>query len=69
MRAAEFRARSAAQQQLSREQNLPLQGTAQGVLPVAGGQPPIQSVVPTPQQSIPGQTAQLAQQPPTVIGQ
>merc|ERR1712179_608232 len=69
LRAAEFRARSAAQQQLSREQNLPLQGTAQGALPVVGGQPPIQSVVPTPQQSIPGQTAQLAQQPPTVIGQ
>merc|ERR1712043_67178 len=56
LRAAEFRARSAAQQQLSREQNLPLRGTAQCVLPVAGGQPPIQSVVPTPQQSIQGQT-------------
>lgn len=69
LRAAEFRARSAAQQQLSREQNLPIQGTVQGVLPVAGGQPPIQSVIPAPQQSIMGQTTQLTQQLPTVVGQ
>jgi SWI/SNF related-matrix-associated actin-dependent regulator of chromatin subfamily C len=62
LRAAEFRARSAAQQQLSREQNVPS-------VQVVGAQPPIQSVVPTPQQNIPGQTVQLQQQPPPVVGQ
>jgi len=62
LRAAEFRARSAAQQQLTREQNVPS-------VQVVSGQPPMQSVVPAPQQNIPGQTVQLQQQPPPVVGQ
>merc|ERR1719411_1592843 len=60
LRAAEFRARSAAQQQLTREQNVPS-------VQVVGAQPPIQSVVPAPQPSIPQQTLQLQQQPPPVV--
>jgi len=63
LRAAEFRARSAAQQQLTREQNIPaVQGSA--------GQPPapVQSVVPAPQQTI-ATPAQIPQQPPPVVQQ
>jgi SWI/SNF related-matrix-associated actin-dependent regulator of chromatin subfamily C len=62
LRAAEFRARSAAQQQLSREQNLPV---VQG----ATGQPAVQSVVPTPQQTVVTPSAQIPQQPPPVVQQ
>merc|ERR1712012_982119 len=64
LRAAEFRARSAAQQQLTREQNIPaVQGSA--------GQPPapVQSVVPAPQQTIATPAAQIPQQPPPVVQQ
>merc|ERR1711899_266087 len=58
LRAAEFRARSAAQQQLTREQNIPaVQGPA-------GQAPAVQTVVPTPQQTIATPTTQIPQQPP-----
>jgi len=62
LRAAEFRARSAAQQQLSREQNLP---AVQG----AAGQAAVQTVVPTPPQTIATPAAQIPQQPPPVVQQ
>ena len=62
LRAAEFRARSAAQQQLSREQNLPS-------VQVASVQPPMQPAVPAQPQGIPGQGGQLIQQPPPVVAQ
>ena len=63
LRAAEFRARSAAQQQLTREQNIPaVQGPA-------GQAPAVQTVVPTPQQTITTPAAQIPQQPPPVVQQ
>merc|ERR1712077_69791 len=57
LRAAEFRARSAAQQQLSREQNVP------SVQVVTGQPPTIQSNIGAAQQVVPTQ-GQLVQQPP-----
>merc|ERR1712158_8260 len=62
LRAAEFRARSAAQQQLSREQPMP-------AVQASGGQPTMQAVVSAPPQNVSGVTAQLTPQPPTVVGQ
>merc|ERR1712038_1881133 len=63
LRAAEFRARSAAQQQLTREQNIPaVQGPP-------GQAPAVQTVVPTPQQTIATPAAQIPQQPPPVVQQ
>ena len=63
LRAAEFRARSAAQQQLTREQNIPaVQGPA-------GQAPAVQTVVPTPQQTIATPATQIPQQPPPVVQQ
>merc|ERR1719273_2372696 len=62
LRAAEFRARSAAQQQLSREQPMP-------AVQASGGQPTMQAVVAAPPQNVSGVTGQLTPQPPTVVGQ
>merc|ERR1712045_1096400 len=62
LRAAEFRARSAAQQQLSREQPMP-------AVQASGGQPTMQAVVTAPPQNVSGVTGQLTPQPPTVVGQ
>merc|ERR1712051_609645 len=62
LRAAEFRARSAAQQQLSREQPMP-------AVQASGGQPTMQALVSAPPQNVSGVTAQLTPQPPTVVGQ
>merc|ERR1739845_78588 len=59
LRAAEFRARSAAQQQLSREQPMP-------AVQASGGQPTMQAVVAAPPQNVSGVTGQLTPQPPTV---
>merc|ERR1712001_344035 len=59
LRAAEFRARSAAQQQLSREQPMP-------AVQASGGQSTMQAVVSAPLQNVSGVTAQLTPQPPTV---
>merc|ERR1711881_525906 len=61
LRAAEFRARSAAQQQLSREQPM-------AAVQASGGQPPtIQSNIGAAQQAVPTQ-GQLVQQPPLPAG-
>merc|ERR1711994_1136535 len=62
LRAAEFRARSAAQQQLSREQPMP-------AVQASGGQPTMQAVVAAPPQNVSGVTGQLTPQPPIVVGQ
>merc|ERR1711863_60834 len=56
LRAAEFRARTAAQQQLSREQPMP-------AVQASGGQPTMQTVVSAPPQNVSGVTTQLTPQP------
>merc|ERR1712083_854152 len=62
LRAAEFRARAAAQQQLNKEQPMP-------AVQASGGQPTMQAVVAAPPQNVSGVTGQLTPQPPTVVGQ
>merc|ERR1712062_659830 len=62
LRAAEFRARTAAQAQLTKAENLP---AVQG----AAGQAAVQTVVPTPPQTIATPAAQIPQQPPPVVQQ
>merc|ERR1712226_564683 len=62
LRAAEHRARAAAQQRINQEQPMP-------AVQASGGQPTMQAVVSAPPQNVSGVTAQLTPQPPTVVGQ